>query len=127
MGKRTTGRKLAMQLVYQADLRQAEEIEEIITDFFEVNDYIEETQEWATVLAQGAWNYRAKAYDKIESKSKEWALDRINKVDKSIIIVAMFEIDVIKTPVAIVINEAVEMAKKYSSDDSPKFINGILG
>ena len=64
----------------------------------------------------------------IETKAKSWTIDRIAKMDLPILRVAIFEIkhreDI---PVGVSINEAVELAKKFGSDDSAKFINGLLG
>jgi N utilization substance protein B len=63
----------------------------------------------------------------IELGSKNWSLDRMNMVDKTILQIAFYELMYEKdTPKAVVIDEAVELAKKYSEEDAPKFINGIL-
>lgn len=64
----------------------------------------------------------------IESSLNKWSFDRLFKIDLSILRVAVFELLYNRdTPKEIVINEAVEIAKKFGTDDSPKFINGILG
>ena len=57
---------------------------------------------------------------------KNWSLDRLNKVDLAILRLAIFEMYFFDTPKKVVINEAVELAKVYSSDEAPSFINGIL-
>lgn len=56
----------------------------------------------------------------------KWKIDRISKVDLSILKIAIYEIIYVKLPYKIVINEAVELAKKYSDDSSPSFVNGVL-
>lgn len=65
--------------------------------------------------------------DKISSKLKGYTINRLFKIDLSILILAVIELDYIKeNPKQVVINECVELAKKYSTDKSPKFINGVL-
>ena len=65
--------------------------------------------------------------DKIASKLKGYTIERLFKIDLSILILAIIELDYVKeTPKQIVINECVELAKKYSTEKSPKFINGVL-
>ena len=64
----------------------------------------------------------------ISANTKDWDLDRLTGVDRNILRLALYEMKFMpKTPVAVVINEALEMAKKYSTPESAKFINGILG
>ncbi len=63
---------------------------------------------------------------KIESLLVGYTIDRVHKIDLALISEAITEIDYIKTPAPIVINEIVEIAKKYSTPESPKFINGVL-
>lgn len=65
--------------------------------------------------------------NKIASKLKDYTIERLFKIDLSILILAVIELDYIKeNPKQIVINECVELAKKYSTEKSPKFINGVL-
>ena len=64
--------------------------------------------------------------EKISSYLKDYEWRRIYKVDKCLLILAVCELDYIKTPSKVVINEIVELAKQFSTDKSPKFINGIL-
>ncbi len=63
---------------------------------------------------------------KIEGILVGYSLDRVHKIDLALLSIAIAEIDYIKTPAPVVINEVVEMAKVYSSEDSPKFLNGVL-
>ncbi|MDA1353185.1 MAG: transcription antitermination factor NusB [bacterium] len=126
MGARATGRKLAMQALYQTDLRGGD-ITEVIQVFLTDSQYATETVAWATELADGAWAYRETADQLIRDFAANWDLDRINPVDRNIMRLALFEIDKMDTPNSVVLNEAIEISKKYSTDESPKFINGILG
>ncbi|MFC1616922.1 transcription antitermination factor NusB [Candidatus Margulisiibacteriota bacterium] len=126
MGKRNTGRKLAMQILYQTDI-QTKTIEEVIKNFFATFNYEEKTKEWAIFLAQNAWQKRKSADEIIKKYSIGWDLKRINKIDKNLLRLALYELQYCETPVNVVLNEVIDIAKKYSTEDSPKFINGILG
>lgn len=63
----------------------------------------------------------------IHEAAPEWPISQINKVDLSVLRLAIFEIKHQKIPYKVAIDEAVELAKEYGSDNSPKFINGVLG
>ena len=126
MGVRATGRKLAMQALYQAEVKQCD-IQDVIAAFIEGSDYQKETKDWAILLASNAWESREFADKTIKRLSKDWSFDRIMPVDKSILRLALYEMTETDTPHKIVVNEAIEISKRYSTEDSPRFINGILG
>ena len=126
MGKRSTARRLAMQALYQADISGIE-IEEALQNIFEAEKFIKDTTDFAAALAKQAWKDRAKNDKIIASLAIDWSLDRIGKVDRSILRLALEEINDKETPASVVVNEAVELAKKYSGEEAGKFINGILG
>lgn len=115
-----------MQAVYQAEIANSD-IKVAIANLLEAEKFIPETKEFAAELAKAVWAHRAEADKVIAKLSKDWPIDRISKVDHSILRVALFELSSGETPSSVVINEAVEMAKRYSGDESSKFINGILG
>jgi N utilization substance protein B len=128
MGKRHTGRKLAMQALYQAEIKHVQDIVQITDDHItNSKNYSDETKEWATYLAQKTWQNRATIDPMIASHATGWDFSRINPVDKSILRMAVFELFNTRTPYTVVVDEAIEIAKKYATDDSSKFINGILG
>ena len=125
MTKRNTSRKFAAFALYQAEIRQ-KDITDILTDYLEDRRILPDTKNFADELALKAWKNQ-KASDEIIIKyAKNWEFSRINALDKCILRLALYEIRFTETPVKIVLNEAIEIAKKYSSDDAPKFINGIL-
>ncbi|RAP33426.1 transcription antitermination factor NusB [Candidatus Marinamargulisbacteria bacterium SCGC AG-410-N11] len=126
MSKRRTGRKLAMQLLYQFDIKQIN-ISEIIKDLNENRSYEVETKSWATELASGTLKMIDISDGIISKYSESWDINRVNKIDKSILRLALFEITKTETDNKIILNEYLEIAKKYSTEDSYKFINGILG
>ena len=126
MGVRATGRKLAMQALYQAEV-QSLSIEKVIDTFLAESNYLESTKTWAMDLAKASFEYRSEADKLIKKYAIDWDLGRMNPIDKSILRLAFYEIKHTDTPVKVALNEAIEISKKYSTEDSPKFINGILG
>lgn len=126
MGKRRTGRKLAMQILYQTELQNLE-VESIAEHYLDSNPFHPETRQWAMQLALYAWEKRDASDALIKQYSIDWDFSRISPIDKSLLRLAFYELCFTNTPASVVLDEAIELAKKYSTDDSPKFINGILG
>ncbi|MBU0573344.1 MAG: transcription antitermination factor NusB [Candidatus Margulisbacteria bacterium] len=126
MGKRSTSRRVAMQAIYQADMAGIS-IDEALNNIFDQEQFIDETREFALDLATAALGRKDEIDAIIAKYSKNWPLERMNKVDKSILRLAIYEIISGEMAPSIVINEALELAKKYSANESAKFINGILG
>jgi len=126
MGKRSTARRLAMQALFQADLAKIE-VEAALKNISEAENFIPETLDFAGRLARAAWGERERLDMIIKDLAIDWPLDRIGKVDRSILRLALQELNMGETPASVVINEAVELAKKYAGEDAAKFINGILG
>jgi N utilization substance protein B len=126
MGKRSTSRRIAMQALYQAEIAGSDP-QTALKNITESEKFIPETLEFATNLAKAAWNSRRENDKIISDLAIDWPLDRIGKVDRSILRLSIYELKLGETPSAVIINEAVELAKKYSSNEAAKFINGILG
>jgi len=127
MGKRSTGRRLAIQILYQMELRHVS-LEQACEAAFSNTDYIDATKDFSQHLAQEVWSVKSEIDPLIDEYSKGWKLERINIIDKSILRLAIYELlysrELAKR---IVIDEAVELAKKFSDPEASKFINGILG
>ena len=126
MGRRHTGRKLAMQSLYQADLRDVD-IDVILEEFIDQSIYFPETKEWTRSLAMSVWEKKDELDGLIQKYAIDWDITRINPIDKNILRLAFYELRYSDLHKNMVINEAIEIAKKYSDDDAPRFINGILG
>lgn len=126
MGKRTTARRLAMQALYQAEL-SGHDAGAAVDNLLAADKFINETGEFARALATAAWRERAASDQDIAALAKDWPLERLGKVDHAILRLSLYELRDQGTPPSVVINEAVELAKKYSGEDAGKFINGILG
>ena len=127
MGKRSTARRLAMQVLYQLEVNPAEDLEEVLSHTMESEEFPEETNDFALALTRGVWEKRKELDKTISERSIGWPIDRINLVDRSILRLSIYELLHTDTPQSVVINEAVNLAKKYGTDESSKFINGILG
>ena len=126
MGKRSTARRLAMQALFQADI--SKDINSVLDTLLEEEEFLDETKDFARKLASGAIEKLSEVDEAIKKYSQNWSFDRLNNVDKSILRLSIYELLYLKeNPPSVVINEAIELAKKYSEEESAKFINGILG
>lgn len=126
---RRNARKNAFYLVFQSDFMGFENVEETKEVFYAVNEEIEEEDKvFINALTDGVCEKREEIDAIIEKRAKGWSVERMNKADLAILRIAVYEMKFMnETPVKVVINEAIEFAKKYCSDESPAFVNGILG
>ncbi len=85
--------------------------------------------DWSLIesLARGTRERQAEIDALITSAAEHWTLERMATVDRNILRMAVYEIETGATPVGVVINEAVELAKRYSTEESGRFVNGLLG
>ncbi len=113
-------------MLYQYDIGN-QPIDEILDTFWEMNEHPKKVREFANELFEGSVE-RLKEIDKtIQQHTKNWRLSRMAAVDRNILRVAVYEFMCDKrTPVTVVINEALEIAKKYSTHESAQFVNGVL-
>ena len=128
-GIRRRARGYALQVLYALDLNDAQETADAVAgfgDLFELEmdpPTIEFARELVTVTRERV----AEIDDAVQSASRNWRLDRMSRVDRNILRLATCELrhfpDV---PVKVIINEAVELAKRFGTADSPAFVNGIL-
>ncbi len=125
---RSASRENAFKLIYSLEIQKTNNIEEQMELFFESNDIKDkEAQKYIKNVILGIWENKEKILSSIEKNLKEdWKLNRISKMDLSILELAIYEIEFSEVPYKVAINEAVELAKKYGEDNSRKFVNGIL-
>ena len=125
---RTDMRDNAFKLIYSLEIQKAENIQEQTDLYFESNNIKdEEAKKYITDAVMGIQKNQQEILDDIEKNLKEeWKLNRISKMDLSILKLAIYEIKFSDIPYKVSINEAVELAKKYGEDNSKNFVNGIL-
>ena len=125
MSLRTKSREFAMQMLFQWDMSQQAPAK-LEPSFWKSAKAAEQTRAFANQLFEGA-AHDATALDELIAKhAVNWRLDRVAAIDRAILRLALHEMRATDTPVKVVINEAVDLAKKYSSDDAKGFVNGIL-
>ena len=127
---RRSARKNAFVLLYQMGFNTAEEYEQMKNVFFAEQEeaVTEEEKAYIVRTVEGAKANVADIDAMIDRVAKGWNTQRMNQVDLAILRLAVYELEYSKeAPVGVIINEAVELAKRFSSDEAPAFINGVLG
>jgi transcription antitermination protein NusB len=126
MGKRTKARECALQMLYQWDATR-EPMDRVAGLFWQVRSSTDETRAVAERLARGAQADCAALDEEITRASDNWRFDRIAAIDKNILRLAVYELMRERaTPSSVVIDEAVELAKRFGEAGSPPFVNGVL-
>ncbi len=125
--KRRKAREYALQLLYQLDIRKEKPSATILKHFWAEYDPDEEVRAFADEIVKGTYKHLAKINTLIHQCAKNWSLDRMAVVDRNVLRMAAYEILYrMDIPTSVTINEAIEIAKKYGTDDSGSFVNGIL-
>lgn len=125
---RTAIREKAFKLIYSLEIQKYDSLKEQIDLYFE-SEAIEniEAKEYIEDAVLGIEKNKQEIMSLIEKNLKsDWKIERISKIDLSILKLAIYEIKYKDIPFKVVINEAVELAKKYGEDSSKNFVNGIL-
>lgn len=126
MGVRRRGRELALQILYQHELAGTD-IENIFSGFDELQQAPEAARDFAIGLARGVVARLGEIDVRLRGQADNWRLSRMAAVDRNILRLALFELLFQpETPAAVVIDEAVEIAKRFGSERSSQFVNGIL-
>ena len=126
MGTRRRARELALQLLYQFELTDASP-EEMQAGFEEWRNASESVRDFADSLLRGTLRRIEELDEELGQQTTHWRLERLAAVDRNILRLAMFElIYETDTPHAVVIDEAIEIAKKFGSKDSGRSVNGVL-
>ena len=125
MTLRHKSREFALQMLFQWQINRqpAERIED---SFWRSAHAAQSTRRFANELFEGAIAQAKSSDDLIEKFSKNWRLERLAEIDRGILRLAIYELRSGTAPVKVVIDEAVELAKKFSSAESSPFLNGIL-
>ena len=124
--ERTLARKNALQIMYQGDI-----LGKAPRELIDNAQLVPETQgldDYALLLLDGCKENLEAIDALIDSASENWALDRMPMVDRALLRLSTYEMRYVDdVPVSVSINEAVNLAKEFGGDDSPRFVNGILG
>jgi len=128
MPARRRARKRALDVLYEADLRGVPVLQTLDAYVGRLESPKPEHLPYAISLVRGVDEHASRIDETISTYAEGWTLDRMPVVDRNLARIAVFElfyVDEIDDPVAI--TEAVELAKELSTDDSPRFLNGLLG
>ncbi len=125
--KRTQARECALQILYQHEMNP-EPLEEILTSFWSENSGLpEEIRQFAETLVRGTEEHLADIDAVIVRYTENWQLSRMAAIDRNILRFSVYELLYLEDiPPKVSINEAVNIAKKFSQEESGKFVNGVL-
>ena len=133
MGDRRRGRETALQILFILDLEKhlkdftEEELESVLMshlDYLKVSDF---TRDLAYLLVHGVYSKLDEVDTFIDSAAENWTLDRLSTIDRNLLRMAIYELCYLQDiPFKATINEAIEIAKRFGSDQSSKFVNGVL-
>ena len=127
-GTRRKARESALQMMFAADVDR-DEAEVLTSDYWnELGDqtFDEKTREFANNLVRGSLKNLQTVDDRIRSRAEHWRIERMAIVDRNILRLAVYEFLYEDTPKTVVINEALEIARRFSTFEATQFINGIL-
>lgn len=125
MPSRRKAREFALQMLYQLEMSQMG-ADEVAPLFWRTHDTDAETRRFAERLFRGSSEQASRIDELIARHSRHWNLGRMAAVDRNVLRLAIWELMHRETPVAVVIDEAIEVARKYSGSESGEFVNGIL-
>lgn len=125
MTLRRKSREFALQMLFEWDMARQKPAR-IEQNFWRSARAADSTRKFAAQLFQGAVAEADKSDALVEKLSENWRLDRLAAVDRNILRLAIFELRYGTAPARVVMDEALELAKKFSSEDSASFLNGIL-
>ena len=126
-GERRIARQLAIEVLYEVDLAGHPAAVAFDNRCRDMEDISKRSQDYAKQLIKGIVEHSETLDSFIQTHASEWPLDQVAIVDRNLLRIALYEFTVGGVPVKVAINEAVELAKRYGSDSSPRFINGVLG
>ncbi len=126
MGARHTGREAALQMLFQVEAQNASS-EETIRLFWRQFEGDPEGRAYADSIVKGVTDTRDAIDATIRKASTHWRLERMSRVDRNLLRLGAWELlHSTEVPRAVVLDEAVELAKSYGTEESPAFVNGVL-
>ena len=126
MGTRRKARELAIQVLYQMEMKNAEP-RAVFNLFWKVEEVTGDVSRFTTELVEGVYRNRKEIDQLIEKHSLHWKLPRMAVVDRNILRLGVYELLYLHdVPTSVILNEAIEIAKRFGTEDSKSFINGVL-
>jgi N utilization substance protein B len=126
-GKRRKAREIALQFLYQLEQSGAGDPGPYEAEFWQRHPVDDDTRAFASSLVHGAKRHQSQIDKRIAESAEHWDLDRMAVVDRNILRLAVFELAFEPAvPAKVAINEAIEIAKKFGTAESSRFINGVL-
>jgi N utilization substance protein B len=126
MGVRREGREAAVQYLYQRDLNPASDLADLAV-FYKMRGLSPSARRFSDGLIRGVLEKQTAIDDLIKANAENYELHRISVVDRNILRLAIYEMtECADIPPVVSINEGIEIAKKYSTEESGKFVNGVL-
>ncbi|MCX7977832.1 MAG: transcription antitermination factor NusB [Bdellovibrionaceae bacterium] len=126
MTSRRQGREMALQILFQSEFAPQISLEDLLA--IKSENMTPDSQTFARELVNGVMKHKSEIDSLIQKNSRHWRLERMATVDRNVLRIAIWELRFSPQPLEkkIVINEAVEIARKYGTTDSSAFVNGIL-
>jgi N utilization substance protein B len=125
MSLRSKSREFALQMLFQSELGQ-EEPARLETAFWKAARSEPATREFANQLFEGTAADTERLDALIETHANNWRVGRMSVVDRAILRLAVYELTRTSTPPKVILDEAIELAKRFSGDDAAPFVNGVL-
>lgn len=122
---RTKAREFAMQMLFQWDMSEQLPAK-LEAKFWRAAKAADSTRQFANELFEGTVKDTAAIDELIVKQAANWRMERLAVIDRAILRLAIFELRAAATPPKVVLNEAVDLAKKFSSEEAGSFVNGIL-
>lgn len=127
MKPRTKARSVALQALYEIDLTE-HSIGTVLDNRFGDIELTPSLQDFVTEIVGGIAPIRTVLDEQIAEHAPEWPIEQISIIDRNLLRIALWEFAVKgETPLKVAINEAIELAKRFGSDSTPRFVNGVLG
>jgi len=126
LGKRRRARECALQMLFQIDLIGVEPAE-VYAQFWDEHDTEDDVRAFSQELVDGVCTAREQLDARITKIAERWRIERMAVVDRNVLRMALYEMNrQPQTPIAVVIDEAIEVARRFGSEESAKFVNGVL-
>ncbi len=124
---RRQARAIALQTLFEVD-SVGHNAQEILARLIAEENLALDGTEFAQVIVQGVIEHAARLDGVIAKHAPEWPVDQLAIIDRNILRIALFELQYVQdVPLKVAVNEAVELAKTFGSDNAPRFVNGVLG